>query len=64
METDAPYLLPRSLKPAPNTRRNEPRYLVEVLQTISRCTGRSVEEIAEETTLNAQSLFNLEFDRS
>jgi len=64
IETDAPYLLPRSLKPMPKTRRNEPRYLIEILQTISRCTGRSSQAIAEETTLNAQSLFNLNFDRN
>ena len=32
LETDAPYLLPRTLQPKPSTRRNEPRYLVAVLK--------------------------------
>ena len=27
LETDAPYLLPRTLSPKPRTRRNEPAYL-------------------------------------
>src|SRR6185295_10036315 len=30
IETDAPYLLPRDLKPAPKSRRNEPQFLPHV----------------------------------
>ncbi|MBL4821695.1 MAG: TatD family hydrolase [Gammaproteobacteria bacterium] len=59
LETDAPYLLPRSLKPAPASRRNEPQHLVEVARRVALCTGRSVEEIAAQTTRNAQALFGL-----
>ena len=40
LETDAPYLLPRTLKPAPANRRNEPAFLPLVLQTVAECTGR------------------------
>ncbi len=32
LETDAPFLLPRSLRPKPRSGRNEPAYLVEVLR--------------------------------
>ena len=59
LETDAPYLLPRSLKPAPQSRRNEPKYLLEVLAMVARCSGRSAENIARETSANARRLFGL-----
>lgn len=32
LETDAPYLLPRDLKPKPASRRNEPAYLPHIRQ--------------------------------
>jgi len=57
LETDAPYLLPRSLRPKPKSRRNEPAYLTEVLQTVARFCERSPALIAEETTANARRLF-------
>ena len=59
IETDAPYLLPRDLKPRPKTRRNEPMYLPHVLETVAECTGRDVQELAALTTANAQRFFNL-----
>jgi len=57
IETDAPYLLPRTIRPKPKTRRNEPRHLVEVLYTLSRCCGRPAEQLALETSANARRLF-------
>ncbi|MCB1672486.1 MAG: TatD family hydrolase [Gammaproteobacteria bacterium] len=59
LETDAPYLLPRSLRPAPSSRRNEPRYLVEVLETVARCRGESAEQVAQHTSANARRLFGV-----
>ncbi|TFH72329.1 hydrolase TatD [Gammaproteobacteria bacterium LSUCC0112] len=59
LETDAPYLLPRSLRPKPKSRRNEPAWLTEVLHTVARYTERSPATIAEETTDNARRLFGL-----
>lgn len=59
LETDAPYLLPRSIKPRPKSRRNEPHYLTEVLHTVAEVLGRSPMEIAEKTSTNAQRLFQL-----
>ncbi|PCJ28721.1 MAG: hydrolase TatD [SAR86 cluster bacterium] len=59
IETDAPYLLPRTLRPRPKSRRNEPKYLPEVLNTIAQHTGRSVESIALDTYDNARRLFAL-----
>ncbi len=59
IETDAPYLLPRSLKPHPPTRRNEPAFLVEVAQTIARARGETVQELAAHSTAAAARLFGL-----
>ncbi len=62
IETDAPYLLPRTLSPKPKNRRNEPKHLVQVLTTVAACTGRTAEAIAAETTSNAARLFGLNID--
>lgn len=59
IETDAPYLLPRSLRPRPKSRRNEPRYLPEVLTTLARCRDQDPEELARLTSDNASRLFGI-----
>jgi TatD DNase family protein len=57
LETDAPYLLPRDIRPKPSTRRNEPMYLPYVLKALAAARGESIEELAEATTRNARRLF-------
>jgi TatD DNase family protein len=57
IETDAPYLLPRDLKPKPASRRNEPMYLAHVLHTIAEARGENVDDLAAATTRNATALF-------
>lgn len=59
IETDAPYLLPRSLQPKPAHRRNEPKYLTAVLEETARCRGRPAAEIASLATGNACRFFGL-----
>jgi len=59
IETDAPYLLPRTLSPKPKTRRNEPMHLREVLRVIARVTGHKESVIAAATTENAERFFAL-----
>ena len=59
IETDAPYLLPRTIEPKPKTRRNEPAYLVEVLKTVAEARGQSMEHVARVTTENAIRFFSL-----
>lgn len=59
IETDAPYLLPRTISPKPKTRRNEPCYLVEVVRTVAEARGQSVEHVAAITTANALRFFDL-----
>lgn len=60
IETDAPYLLPRTLQPKPKSRRNEPKYLPEVLRVVAECRGQAVEHIAAITTANARRFFDLD----
>ena len=59
IETDAPYLLPRTLDPKPDTRRNEPMYLREVLRVIAEETGLSEEALGKATTDNAARFFSI-----
>jgi TatD DNase family protein len=59
IETDAPYLLPRTIRPKPKSRRNEPRYLPEVLRVVAECRGEDPGELAAATTANAERFFRL-----
>lgn len=57
IETDAPYLLPRDLRPMPKSRRNEPCYLPQVLATLAAARDQCAAELALLTTRNALRLF-------
>ena len=59
LETDAPYLLPRTLTLAKKTRRNEPKYLTEVLRVVAESANMSSEDMAARTTANAERFFSL-----
>lgn len=59
LETDAPYLLPRTLRPTPKDRRNEPAFLTAVLATVASAVGRTPEQVARETTATARAFFRL-----
>ena len=59
VETDSPYLLPRSLQPMPKDRRNEPMYLPHVVQELARDRGEDVAATAAATTATAQAFFQL-----
>ncbi|MCL4158391.1 UNVERIFIED_CONTAM: hypothetical protein GTU68_013730 [Idotea baltica] len=59
LETDAPYLLPRTIKPKPKSSRNEPAYLPWVLQGITQQRQEGILEIAKKTVKTTQKFFNL-----
>ncbi len=59
LETDAPYLMPRTIRPRPKTRRNEPANLPWVLETVSQCLQRTPEQVAAATTAAARRFFRL-----
>ncbi len=55
LETDSPYLPPQSHR----GQRNEPAYLPQIAEAIGALKHKTAEEVARQTTLNAQSLFRL-----
>jgi TatD DNase family protein len=57
IETDAPYLIPRDLRPKPKSHRNEPMHLPAVLRRLAACRNEDVELLAETTSANARRLF-------
>ena len=59
IETDAPFLLPRTIRPRPKSRRNEPAHLLHVLDAVASATGRNRDEIASATTATATAFFGL-----
>lgn len=59
LETDAPYLMPRTIQPKPETRRNEPANLPYVLETVAAARGEELETVAAATTETAQRFFDL-----
>lgn len=59
LESDAPYLLPRSLRPKPKNGRNEPAYLPEVLREVALHRQESLEDLAAHSTACARAFFSL-----
>ena len=57
LETDAPYLLPRSIKPRPKSNRNEPKYLPYVCDRVAQCMGLESAQVAQATTQTAGEFF-------
>ncbi|WP_114418374.1 TatD family hydrolase [Marinospirillum perlucidum] len=59
IETDAPWLLPRTARPKPKKGRNEPALLPWVLAQLAEVRGESPQALAQVTTANACRLFQL-----
>lgn len=59
LESDAPYLLPRTLRPKPKSGRNEPAYLPEVLREVAVHRAESEDDLAAHTTACARAFFGL-----
>lgn len=59
IETDAPYLLPRTVKPQPPHRRNEPMYLRHIVEELARDRGEEVALTATNTSATARAFFRL-----
>ena len=60
VESDAPYLLPRDLKPQPKSRRNEPMYLPHIARSIAHIRNQSLESLAASSTRTAVEIFGLD----
>jgi TatD DNase family protein len=59
LETDAPYLKPRNLRPKVRTHRNEPCWLPWIGGTVAALRGVPPAELAADTTANARRFFGL-----
>ena len=59
VETDAPYLLPRDLRPRPRGRRNEPANLPHIVERVARLRGETAAQLAQSTTRAARAFFRL-----
>jgi TatD DNase family protein len=63
LETDAPYLLPRSLPRSAGggkrSGRNEPRFLPHIAAFVAEALGKEMELLAAETSANAGAFFRL-----
>lgn len=57
LETDAPYLLPRTIRPRPKSRTNLPSYLPYIVETVAQLRGTDAQALMHTTTENAQRLF-------
>jgi len=59
LETDAPYLKPRNLRPKVRTHRNEPCWLPWIGGTVAALRNVSPVVLAEQTSTNAGKFFDL-----
>lgn len=59
VETDAPYLLPRTLKPMPKDRRNEPAFLPHIVEELARDRDEDMSATTQKSTQTAEIFFQL-----
>jgi TatD DNase family protein len=62
LETDAPYLLPRTLKPLPKDRRNEPKFLPHIVAAVAHARAESAAALAASSTQCALQFFGFSLD--
>lgn len=60
IETDGPYLIPRTIKNFKAIQRNEPCLLPFVADCVASCLGSDVETVADITTKNAKRFFGIQ----
>ncbi len=60
IETDAPFLVPRDMRPRPASRRNEPRYLPHIAAVTAKHAGCATADLAAQTWRNASRLLGLD----
>jgi len=60
VETDAPYLLPKTMTEPPKGKRNEPAFLPWVVSTIAEHRNESAETLAQQTSENSLRFFRLD----
>lgn len=61
LETDAPWLIPRDLRPQPAEKRNEPAFLAHILEQAALRRGETRDALEQATDENVRRLFSIEF---
>ncbi|BAJ03784.1 TatD family hydrolase [Shewanella violacea] len=59
IETDSPYLLPRSMRPKPKSSKNKPQYLPYIAEYIADLRGQNHQEFAQRVYENSVNFFGL-----
>lgn len=59
LESDAPYLLPRTIRPKPKGGHNQPAYLPAVLHEVALHRAETPEQLAAQSTACARQFFGL-----
>ncbi|RJG50451.1 TatD family hydrolase [Motilimonas pumila] len=59
LETDSPYLLPRSMRPKPKSSRNMPQYLPYIAETIAHARSQTLADLVTQTQKNTVRCFGL-----
>ncbi len=59
VETDAPFLLPRDLRPKPRDGRNEPALLPHIVRTLAQLRGDDEQQLSEQLWRNSCAFFGL-----
>lgn len=57
LETDAPYLTPRDIRPRPKTSCNMSKYIPHIAEHLARLKRLSLEQVSEQTEKNFETLF-------
>jgi len=60
IESDAPYLMPKDLKPKPKSRHNQPYFLPHIAKTIATLYNLPFDQIANASYQNSMDFFKLE----
>jgi TatD DNase family protein len=59
LETDAPFLIPRDMRPQPKGGRNEPAFLPHILRAVAAALEKSPEEVATAATETTRAFFGI-----
>ena len=59
LETDAPYLIPRDIRPKPKSRRNLPEHLPHIADKVASLRGQDLDALQQMVTDNSIKFFNL-----
>lgn len=59
VETDAPFLTPRNIPDKPVDGRNEPKYLIPIVEYMANILDKEIEDLADDTYLTSCNFFGI-----